>query len=46
VHDERDEVCCIFDSHLGPGHASTVLIIPGLREKPGARRLPRPIEWL
>jgi transcriptional regulator GlxA family with amidase domain len=47
VHDERDEVCCTFDSDPGPTHTLSVLIIPGNEQAPsgGSREGPL-IEWL
>jgi transcriptional regulator GlxA family with amidase domain len=47
VHDERREVCCIFDSHPSTCHPLSVLIIPGNERAPsgGSRDGPL-IEWL
>src|SRR5262249_39067650 len=47
LHDERNEVCCTFDSYPGSGHALSVLVIPGNEQAPtgGSRDAPL-IEWL
>jgi transcriptional regulator GlxA family with amidase domain len=47
VHDERDEVCCTFDSDPAPTHALSVLIIPGNEQAPsgGSREGPL-LGWL
>jgi transcriptional regulator GlxA family with amidase domain len=47
VENEREEVCCTFDSYPGPEHALSVLIVPGNEQAPsgGSREEPL-VRWL
>jgi transcriptional regulator GlxA family with amidase domain len=47
LHDERDEVCCTFDSYPRSNHALSVLVIPGNEEAPlGESREGPLLRWL
>lgn len=47
LHDERDEICCTFDSYPRPEHALSVLVIPGNEQAPSGGPRDRPLlQWL